>query len=253
VSPSDLSKVDAFRVWFDALERRQLADLTLTEVRRALQALSVRYVERRGGRGAALDGAGKRAAFALFYGPLHYLIVRHVVDRLDAAEPAPARILDLGCGTGTSGAAWARATGGVSRLRGIDRNRWAVAEARWNWSRLGLGGTAHQGDLLRTATLDPSDALLLAYAVNELGAAQRETLRRHLLRAAARGARLLVVEPIARRLLPWWDEWCEPFLATGGRTDSWRFAADLPETLVTLDRAARMDHRELTARTLYVG
>ena len=30
----------------------------------------------------ALDGAGKRAAFALYYGPLHFLLIQHIVREL---------------------------------------------------------------------------------------------------------------------------------------------------------------------------
>jgi hypothetical protein len=72
--------VSSLEAWVQALEARHLADLTFSEVSRALRALSSAYVERRArlSSGAALSGAGKRAAFALFYGPLHYLLVKHV-------------------------------------------------------------------------------------------------------------------------------------------------------------------------------
>jgi hypothetical protein len=51
--------------------------LTRPELGRALRALSSCYIERRGklGDGHALEGRGKRAAFALYYAPLHFLIV----------------------------------------------------------------------------------------------------------------------------------------------------------------------------------
>src|SRR5438876_6728146 len=70
---------DRFNEWIVGLEARHLADLTFSEVSTALRAVSSAYVERRAklARGAALSGTGKRAAFALFYGPLHYLLVRH--------------------------------------------------------------------------------------------------------------------------------------------------------------------------------
>jgi len=63
--------------WLNAAEARHLADLEFREVSRALRALSATYVERRDkiGSGAALAGAGKRAAFALFYAPIHLLLV----------------------------------------------------------------------------------------------------------------------------------------------------------------------------------
>src|SRR6267143_3876351 len=78
---------DRFDVWLLRLEARHLADLTFSEVSRALRALSSTYVERRGRlvEGAALSGAGKRAAFALFYGPIHFLLVREIVRALPGA------------------------------------------------------------------------------------------------------------------------------------------------------------------------
>src|SRR5213075_608111 len=69
-----------FDDWVAALEKRHLADLRVAEVTRALRALSSAYVERRHrmARGGSLDSAGKRAAFALFYAPLHFLAVTRV-------------------------------------------------------------------------------------------------------------------------------------------------------------------------------
>jgi methylase of polypeptide subunit release factors len=96
---------DIFSEWLAALEARHLADLRVPEVTRALRALSSAYVERRHAlaRGAALDSHGKRAAFALFYAPLHFMVVRHVVTALGAHRPAPSTVVDLGCGTGAAG------------------------------------------------------------------------------------------------------------------------------------------------------
>src|SRR5512145_1437906 len=90
-----------FDAWIAAIDRRHLAELTPSEVARALRALSSCYVERRTKLtgGAALATAGKRAAFALFYSPVHFLIVRHIVRALDLHHPHFAHLLDLGCGT----------------------------------------------------------------------------------------------------------------------------------------------------------
>src|SRR5665213_1682977 len=110
-------KTDKFSNWMAAIEARHLADLRFPEVSRALRALSSTYVERRGriGDGAALSGAGKRAAFALFYGPLHYLLVRAIVDELPGAAAVRPTLVDLGCGTGAASVAWA----GMSGMPGI--------------------------------------------------------------------------------------------------------------------------------------
>src|SRR5690242_4150024 len=122
---------DPFLAWNDALQKRHLANLTFQEVRRSVQALSAIYVESRSrlNTGAALGGAGKRAAFAMFYSPLHFLLVREIVRALDAATKTPPTIVDFGCGTGAAGAAWALACEPQPRILGIDANSWAVQEA----------------------------------------------------------------------------------------------------------------------------
>jgi len=241
--------------WLAELERRQLHELTFAEVRRGLQALSSLYVERRGrlGAGAALDGRGKRAAFALYYGPLHFLVVREIVRGLEAARPAPSRIVDLGCGTGAAGAAWAVEAAGRPRVDGVDQNGWAVAEARWTLARLGLKGGARRESIAKASLPGRGEAALAAYALNELADSERTALLPRLLDAAASGARALVVEPVARGTAPWWEGWREAFVAAGGRADEWRFRPALPEAVARFDRAAGLDHRELTARSLYLG
>jgi SAM-dependent methyltransferase len=246
---------DRFLDWYAALERRHLARLSFAEVRRGLQALSSLYVERRGRMrsGAALEGAGKRAAFALFYGPLHFLLVRGIVRGLGAARPAPRSILDLGCGTGAAGAAWALEAGMRCRLTGIDRSGWAIEEARFGYRVLGVAGRAFRGHAFEAALPGRRAGIVAAFTVNEVDEETRAGLLEKLLAAAGAGARVLVVEPIARREFSWWEAWAERFRAAGGRDDRWRFPAELPGRLRLLDRAARLDHRELTARSLWLG
>jgi hypothetical protein len=245
---------ETFAAWFAALERRHLADLTFAEVRRGVQAVSSLYVERRGQArpGAVFEGAGKRAAFALYYGPLHFLLVLEIVRRLGASESPPGRIVDLGCGTGVAGAAWAVAADGRPRVSGHDRNPWAVAEARWTYRALGLGGRASRGDLRDARLPGSGDAVVAAFTVNELDDLARSDLQKRLLGATDRGARVLVVEPIARRPVPWWHSWSDEFVSRGGRDDTWRFDVELPETLRLMDRAAGLDHHTLTGRSLYL-
>ena len=75
----------------------------------------------------------------------------------------------------------------------------------------------------------------------------------HLLEAATRGTRLLIVEPIARAVTPRCDETAARIKGLGGREDDWRFPVDLPPLLRLLDKSAGLNHQELTARSLYVG
>ena len=244
-----------FQEWVAALEKRHLADLRLPELTRALRALSSAYVERRHtvGRGGPLDSAGKRAAFALFYAPLHFMTATHVIRALEGAVmPPPSSVLDLGCGTGAAGAAWALAYDGVPLVTGIDRHRWATDEARWTYRTLKLKGTARQADIAHLPRLHPGSAVIAAYVLNELAADVRLRLLPQLLAATDHGARVLILEPIARAVAPWWDDAATHALKAGGRADEWRFPAHLPPVLQTLDKAAGLDHRELTVRSIWI-
>jgi hypothetical protein len=242
-----------FETFLTAARERYLADLTQPELTRALRALSSIYVERRSklASGDAMGTAGKRAAFALFYGPLHFLTVREIARSLDAAARAPAQMVDLGCGTGAAGGAWALATG--ARIDGYDVNPWAVTEAGWTYRTLGVRGSARRVPIDRVKLHDTRSDLVAAYVLNELTEDIRERMRGRLFDAARHGHRLVVVEPLSRRAAPWWPEWERDALACGGRADEWRFSAVLPEFLRTLDKGAGLDHRELTARTLAIG
>ena len=60
-----------------------------------------------------------------------------------------------------------------------------------------------------------------------------------------------VVEPIARSITPWWSLTASRIEEAGGRADEWRFPVDLPPRLRLLDKAAGLDHRELTARSRF--
>jgi Methyltransferase domain len=245
-------------------------------VSRALRALSITYVEQRHriAKGAALSGAGKRAAFALFYAPLHYLLIREIVRSLPGALGSPRAptppgravaistprapstpvptLIDLGCGTGAAGAAWASAAARVPRLVGVDRHPWMLGEAAWTYRTFGFTAQTRQGDL-GTAALPRSPALIVAaYTVNELADASRDALLTRLLARAAHGDGVLVVEPIAGFVARWWGQWRDAVEGAGGRADDWRIRPDLPPIVARLDQAAGLDHRELTGRSLFI-
>ena len=189
--PLSLEDSEIFHEWLAALEARHLSNLRVQEVTRALRALSSAYVQRRGPAiSRSLDTAGKRAAFALFYAPLHLLTTDLVVRALGAETNPPRSILDMGCGTGVAGAAWALAADGRPHVTGIDRHPWAVEEARWTYRELRVAGRARAGDLVRLPPLAPGTAVIAAYVLNELPAATRELLEARLIDAAGRGARI---------------------------------------------------------------
>ena len=243
-----------FDKWMAELEARHLADLTFPEVSRALRALSSTYVERREQicHGAALSGAGKRAAFALFYGPLHFLTVQRIVASIEAAADLPGTLLDLGCGTGAAGAAWASSVSTPPTVVGVDLNTWALGEARHTYRNFGLSFLTRVSALEKAELPRARCALVAAYALNELADAQRARVIARLITRASSGDRVLIVEPLAGFVAPWWSECAARVRAAGGREDAWRFRPELPPIVAKLDRAAGLRHEEITARSLFL-
>ena len=241
-----------FSIFLHALEQRHLADLRFGEVTRALRALSSAYVERRetalaGHR--ALDGAGKRAAFALYYGPIHFLLVQHIAREL-GVTPDRGTVVDLGCGTGVAGAAVATsAPAGTPAVHvlGIDTHPWALEEARFTYQAFGLRFDIRRGHAARTRFPAGTSFLIAAFVVNELDDANRGELLRHLKMAATP---VLIIEPISHRISPWWDDWKREL---GGRADEWKFRVDPPPIVKRLAKAAGLRPEVLTARSLFAG
>jgi SAM-dependent methyltransferase len=260
VNPPD----DRFNRWVAALEAKHLAELTFSEVSRALRALSSTYVERRQkiASGAALSGAGKRAAFALFYGPLHHLLLAHIVASLPDATAKVDTLLDLGCGTGASGAAWAAACraspgdvqrDGGPRVIGIDRHPWVLSEAAATYRAFGIAATVRQGDFASFKPPAGAISILAAFTLNELADPDRDAVLARIVERARRGDRVLIVEPLAGFVARWWNRWRDIVEGAGGRADEWRLRTELPAIVAKLDRAAGLNHREITGRSLWLG
>jgi hypothetical protein len=237
-----------------ALQARHLSELTFPEVSRALRALSSIYVERRHliGRGSAFSGAGKRAAYALFYGPLHYLLVRSIVSALPVAADC-STIVDLGCGTGAAGAAWAESCRVSGAVVGIDRHPWAVRETALTYRDLGLHGRTRRQDIASAVLPRSRSAIVAAFTMNELPETERDQLLTRLVDRTPWDRQLLIVEPLAGFVAPWWTRWRTRIERAGGRADEWRFKPDLPPIIARLDRGAGLDHRELTGRSLWLS
>lgn len=240
--------------WYDALLERHLKRLSFQEVRRAVQALSRLYVQRREklSEGAVFDGAGKRAAFALFYGPLHLLFLKEVLTELPLSAPLNGAVLDLGCGTGVGGAAVALATNSQPATTGVDQNAWALLEAQWTYNYFGLRSQTHRGDATGFVPTRKTGLTLAAYATNELPEKGRERLLANLLELSKKGSDVLIVEPIAKRQLPYWAEWTKVFESLGGDAQQWQVELDMPERLALLDKASGLNHRVMKGRTLWL-
>jgi hypothetical protein len=247
-----------FGRWLDQLERRHLANLTPTEVARALRALSSGYVERRRTVVEAqrtLDGAGKRAAFALYYGPLHFLAVERIVSELGhrtRSVPGARPVVDLGCGTGAVGAALATALG-ASAVTGVDRHPWALDEARFTYATFHLRGSAIKRDAARWSVPRHPVVIGAGYVVNELAVPERETLLRTLAAAIERGSSLFLVEPLARAITPWWPQWVDRLAPLGARTHEWKLTLDPPRLVERLGTAAGLTSSAVNVKTIVAG
>ena len=239
--------------FLEELERRHLADLRFSDVTRALRALSSAYVERRESALAdhkALDGAGKRAAFALYYGPIHFLLIRHIVSELGVADTGPrGTVVDLGCGTGVAGAAVATSVTPPLPVLGLDTHPWTLDEARFTYQSCGLRADVKRAHAARVRFPVDTSFIVAAFVINELSDKDRHEVIGRLKVAAASGVSILIVEPISQRISPWWEEWAREL---GARADEWRVRVDLPPVVKRLSKAAGLRPEVLTARSLYV-
>lgn len=245
-----------FHQFLTALEERQLADLRFSDVTRALRALSSTYVERRDSALAghtALDGAGKRAAFALYYGPIHFLLIQHLVRELGATF-APGVVVDLGCGSGVAGAAIATSSTPSLRVFGVDTHPWTLDEARFTYKTFGLRSDVRRSHAANTRFPADTSVVVAGFVVNELKDADRDALLSNIKQLVRfkPDAAVLIVEPISHRISPWWDQWAAEFRKMGGRADLWKARIDPPPIVKRLAKAAGLRPDMLTARSLFV-
>jgi len=236
-----------FEQFVETVSKRYLKELQFAEIRRAVQALSQWYVQKRANLtpDKVFEGRGKRAAFSAYYAPLHYILVREIIENLQT--PIFKHLIELGCGTGLAGCAWLRRTP-KAVVTAYDIHAEAVKETNWTYSMLGVNGKAVVRDA-RQVSFNNCDAVLAAFYVNELSDTARSELLASLLKSKTQ---ILIVEPIAKSTTPWWNTWEAAFIKAGGRSDTWRFRPDLPEFLEKMDKAAKLDHQEVKGRSLYL-
>jgi hypothetical protein len=139
------------------------------------------------------------------------------------------------------------------RIVGIDRNPWAAAEAASTYRAFQLSSRTITGDVARVRWEAKRAAFLAAFVLNELPDADRARLVERLVGRAETGDPLLVIEPLAGFVAPWWRELQRVVEARGGRSDEWRFHPALPDIVARLDSAAGLNHREITGRSLWIS
>lgn len=251
---ADSAPSDRTGRYIEALLDRHLRDLKFSEVARALRALSAGYVEKReeGGLARALDGRGKRAAFALYYGATHFLAALALVRELDLGFKGGGRstILDLGCGTGACGAAWALESEGSPQVIGADRSSFALHEARWTYQTLRIKAETSRSMSETLESIRRPDGVVIGWTLNELDDAKRELIAGRVRPWIAKGTRLLVIEPVSKRVAPWWDEWAKRFLEGQVTVLEKKLRLSLPPKIALLARSAGLSTDAMVARVL---
>lgn len=268
---------DVFERWIETTVDRFVPPLTPSEVRRGVHALSSLYVERRGEgnlAARALDGAAKRAALATYYAPLHFLaawpaalaLAHACIATAAAGETPPAaigaagaprrwRVHDLGCGTGAVGAAVALAFASVHgtppAVHALDRSGWAIDEARATYRSFGLAHRERRGVLPGALPrAGRGDLLVFGFVVNELDVPARTALIDAIGDRLEHGASLLLLEPLARTVAPWWSDATAVLASRGARAIETKREIERPAWIERLDDASGLDHREVGARAL---
>ena len=242
--------LDPFDNWIEKAFARWMGELTHQEVTRALKALTQDYVQRRTRlRGKALAGRGKQAAFALYYAPRHFVIVREVLKALDAPQSALS-VIDLGCGSGVAGAAWSLHCGG--NVVGVELDPEILREAAFTFKDLGVRGGGVRCHLENYRWPKAPVAIVAAFTINELDDKVREVVWHELEKQIKGGSTVLIIEPLATRIAPWWQEWAKRFTELGGRANEWHFEVKLPDPVRLLGKSAGLKPDKLGARTLWV-
>ena len=236
--------------WIERAVARQ-APLEFRDLRKGVQALSARYVERRAERSAisnALDAPARRAAFATYYAALHLLEAFLAGQRTEGWEGVK-RIVDLGAGTAAAGIGTALALPGAPTVHAFDRSGWALAEARNAGRDLGVPVRTRRQDLARALPrIGRGDAVVAGWFLNELEPSARDEAVAALAKGIRSGARLLVIEPLAGAAAPWWDDVATRLGVSSG--SEIRARVPLPAWVRDMDRAAGLDHSELRARVM---
>jgi SAM-dependent methyltransferase len=240
----------SFDAWLEAAISRYQPPLRPAEISRGLRALSSLYVERRGRElpRRSREGAAKRAAFATYFAPLHFLATWHGLRELAPALDPVRRIVDLGCGTGAAGAAVALSCPERPSVLGVDASGWALREARHTWDAFGLRARALRRELPSgKPTPRTGDLTVLGWFANELSPGARERLLAVLGRGRQRGAGVLLLEPLSRRVAPWWRE-AVASLGADAEDRELHVPCERPERVAELDAASGLDHRVLGVR-----
>jgi hypothetical protein len=91
---------------------------------------------------------------------------------------------------------------------------------------------------------------VLGWSANELDDHSRDLLLERLREHGEASGLLLVLEPLAGSVSPWWKTWRRALAALGVAEGEFKRAVERPAWIRQMDKAAQLDHRMLGARWL---
>ena len=168
-----------------------------------------------------------------------------IVRALPAADQAVTTIVDLGCGTGAAGVAWASPP--ARRACWVRSQPWAVDEATLDVSQFHLEGRAVRRELRRPTRPRSRSQSAPPPAPASSPPTRSTSSHRAAGRDAAHAARRASRRPRSRHRadcpadVALVERVADAFARTGGRADEWRFQAPLPPTQQQLAKAAGLD------------
>jgi hypothetical protein len=69
---------------------------------------------------------------------------------------------------------------------------------------------------------------------------------------SARRGRTLILEPLARGVVPWWSATASRVVEAGGRVDEWHLPIEPPPIVCRLGTAAGLNFRELRLQSMWL-
>ena len=240
--------------WVEAAQARWASDLQFRELRRGVQAVSDLYVHKRATHSLsdrAVDGRGKRAAFAVYYGGLHLTLLQAWLAERDPV--AIDQVWDPGCGPGVVGAAVAR-WGACKKVHASDRVGRHLEVAAWTGRQLGVRTQTRKAELPRVLERTRGVGIVtLGWVLNELDDSLREATLTALIRRLRAGSGVLILAPLSLRASPWWPQAVQKLRAArpDACAEEYRLQPELAPLLADLDRASRLNHRTMGARVFY--
>jgi hypothetical protein len=94
------------------------------------------------------------------------------------------------------------------------------------------------------------DGVVIGWTLNELDDEKRDLIAAKLLPWVARGSRLLVIEPVSKRVAPWWDAWVARFPPARCSVLEKKLRLALPPRVALLARSAGLGAEATVVRVL---